>query len=143
MNANVNSETWVSYSSTNSKHTGVLMRIQNSTANAILWIPCFYYTAYSGWNEYASLTVNGTPNWFDVNGDGVATTACPVLTIPPDRTSTVIAVVGSSPPFSVDSVLTMRATALIFYNNSLRLPAGLTYVDDLDTLPAGSSAWTQ
>lgn len=58
----------------------------------------------------------------------------PYALIPANRTSTVIFVSGSAP------VATTRATLMAFSNDSLALPAGLEYVDDLDTATGG---WEQ
>ena len=47
-NAMVMADVWTSFSSTNSKHTGVLMRIRNLTGGAISWPVTFSYTCYVG-----------------------------------------------------------------------------------------------
>ena len=59
------------------------------------------------------------------------------LEIPPGRTSRLIVVSTSSQPSSGSA---MRLTRLAFTNNSLDLPAGLQFVDDLDTASGG---WEQ
>jgi hypothetical protein len=51
-----------------------------------------------------------------------------VLSIPPSRTSTVIFVSTSGQPAPQ-----IRSVILAFQNNSLDLPAGLEFVDDLET----------
>lgn len=125
-NATVVADSWRSYSSTNSKHAGVLFRIKNSTNAAINWTPSFYYTSNSGWNERASVTLNGTVLWIG-NSNLAVLTASIAMSIPANSTSTAIFVSASSPT-SVD----MRTCFLAFHNNSLLLPAGLSYVDDLN-----------
>jgi hypothetical protein len=131
-NLNVVSDTWRSYSSTNSKHAAVLFRIKNTTSADVTWTPHFYFTNYAGWGEYSSVTVNGASNWQHTGNCSANCSANPALTIPKSRTSSVIFVVGSSPP-SGDS----RSVYLQFFNDSLKLPAGLEYVDDLDTAVGG------
>jgi hypothetical protein len=95
------------------------------------------YTYQTAWvdEDRASVSLNGVNTWcpatnYDVNG-----THSFALSIPPSRTSTVIFVSGSTPMWN-----DLRACILSFYNNSLTLPAGLEYVDDLDTAADG---WDQ
>ncbi len=131
-NALVNSERWSDKSSTNGKVTAVLMRIRNSTPSAIPWQPFFYFTAYASWGERASVALNGVNVW-NSNGDyGSNTTASPTLTLPANQTSTVIFVVPSSPPWNASPYYRMNFFA--FYNDSLNLPPGLSYKDDLESV---------
>jgi subtilisin-like proprotein convertase family protein len=128
------SEEWKAYSSTNSHKAAALFRIKNTTANAITWNVYTYQTAWVD-EDRASVSLNGVNTWcpatnYDVNG-----THSFALSIPPSRTSTVIFVSGSTPMWN-----DLRACILSFYNNSLTLPAGLEYVDDLDTAADG---WDQ
>jgi len=128
-NASVVTDEWYSYSSTNSKHVGVLFRVQNTTSNPIDWSACWYKTSYGGWGEKASIALNGTNVW-DSGGNnygGASSPSCHALTIPAARTSTVIFVSGSTPVGGGT-----RGVTLAFYNNSLTLPTGLRFVDDLD-----------
>jgi subtilisin-like proprotein convertase family protein len=127
-NAMVASNVWYNYSSTNSWHTGVLFRIKNTTASAITWTPYFYATGRTDWGEYASVSLNGANNWQSPGNHGSNSTYAVGLSIPAGRTSTVIVIAGSD----VDSGY--RTNSLAFYNNSLVLPNGLQYVDDLDTV---------
>jgi hypothetical protein len=62
------------------------------------------------------------------------------LTIPKNRTSTVIFQVGGSTGWSWCCNSHTRKVVLAFYNNSLKLPSGLEFVDDLDTATGG---WEQ
>jgi subtilisin-like proprotein convertase family protein len=123
-------------SSTQSKHAAALFRIKNSTQSDITWSPSFWYTSYGGWSESASLAVNGANIW-SASGNCYGTNCSTTqnLTIPKNRTSTVIFVVGSSPQAG-----SMRATLLAFYNNTMALPSGLQYVDDFDNASGG---WEQ
>ena len=132
-NALVSSERWSDSSSTNGKVTAVLIRIKNSTAAAIDWQPSFYFTAYSGWSERASVALNGYHIWHSMGDHYSNSTASVLLSLPPNQTSTVIFVVPSSPPWNAGSVR-YRMNFFAFYNNSLNLPAGLSFVDDLDRL---------
>ena len=56
--------------------------------------------------------------------------------LPANRTSTVICVSHAGPYFNIGS-LYMRATVMGFVENSLQLPAGLEFVDDLETATGG------
>lgn len=133
-NALVSSERWSDHSSTNGKVTAVLIRIHNSTASAIDWQPFFYFTAYANWSEQASVAVNGVHVWNSVGNHHSNSTAAPIVTLPGSQTSTVIFVVPSSPPWTVGfhSPTYYRMNFFAFYNNSLSLPPGLSFLDDLD-----------
>ena len=137
-NAMVISDTYFSYSSTDGHVVVALFRIRNTTASAIAWPLNFYYSSYGGWAESAGVALNGVEQWFD-SGSNYSSHAVVSLTIPANRTSTVIVNATSGPGFSVGSLF-QRSTVLGFDNNSLGLPAGLEYVDDLDTATGG---WTQ
>jgi hypothetical protein len=92
----------------------------------IPWTPNWYTTCFSGWGEMASLAVNGVSVWTSGNCNPTVQLA-QTLSIPANRTSTVVFVASSSGPAGSRSLL------LAFINNSLDLPAGLEFVDDLDT----------
>jgi len=131
-------EEWMSHSSTSSKHSGVLFRIKNSQSNTITWRPRFYYTSYSGWGERASVTVNGQSTWESGgNACGRSCTGTPTCNIPGGRTSTVIIIAGSSPRSSGCCDFGPRGHWLAFRDNSLQLPNGLEYVDDMDYAAGG------
>jgi len=134
-NTNVWAEAWYSYSSTNGKLAGALFRIKNSTNADIVWSPMFDYTSYSGWSEIASVQINGINSWQSNNDCYTNCTKTIALTVPKNRMSTAIFVSASSPaPGS------MRSLLLAFINNTLTLPPGLTFVDDLDYATGG---WEQ
>ena len=57
--------------------------------------------------------------------------------IPANRTSTVIAVGGSTYGQNLHSNVHTRLSLLAFTNNSLALPNGLEYIDDLDIATGG------
>lgn len=135
-NALVYAQTYLQYSSTSGRVVLALFRIKNTTGSTILWAPYFYYTAYSGWGELASVTVNGATNWASGGGPGTYT-ASVNLSIPPGRTSTVVFVAAGSYGAQVAGGIFQRTTALAFYNDSLALPPGLELVDDLDTAAGG------
>jgi len=132
-NALVYAEEWVfARTSTDSKHVGVLFRVRNNTSSNITWNVKWYRTAYAGWGERTSVAVNGQ-NTYDSGGNHHASDQHSInLSIPKNRTSTVIFIAGSCPDSSY-----MRSTMLAFYSNSLALPKGLEFVDDLDTKPNG------
>lgn len=121
------------YSSTNSRHAGAIFRVRNNTTNDIVWTAHWYRTAHSNWAERASLALNGQNIW-DSGGNNYGATfgASNAITIPKSRTSTVVFIAASSPPSGE-----YHATFLAFYNNSLKLPDGLEFVDDLDSKPDG------
>ena len=137
-NANVCSEVYIMYSSTTALVCSALFRVTNTTANAITWTPFFYYSAYSGWGEQASIAVNGANVW-STGGQGKTSVN---LTIPANRISTVIFVTTSATQIDMPAGWNghERATVLGFYNDSLALPAGLKFVDDFDTAKGG---WEQ
>ncbi|MHC4741539.1 MAG: hypothetical protein ACYS8Z_06500 [Planctomycetota bacterium] len=114
----------------------VLFRIRNTTAGAIVWSPLIYYTANGGQGDYASATVNGADSWTFTGSVGLDSTAILNLTIPPGRTSTVI-FVASALHWTSTSGGVLRAIQLGFYEDSLELPIGLEFVDDLDTATGG------
>ena len=126
-NAVIMNENWQSFSSTNGKVVMALFRIKNTTAASITWSPSFYYSAYSAWGEFSSVALNGN-SVFTAGSSGNTSLS---LSIPPNRVSTIIFVSTSSN----DSPL--RNCRLAFINNSLILPSGLIYVDDLDTATGG------
>ena len=140
-NALVYADTFMQYSSTNGKVVAALFRVRNTTAAAITWTPFFWHTCFASWQEAASVAVNGV-NQFQSVGNNCSPSGSLVtvpMSIPPNRTSTVIFVSTSSPPFSV-SFAGIRTVLMAFGNNSLALPTGLEFIDDLDTATGG---WEQ
>lgn len=133
-NALVSSQRWMDGSSTNGKVTVALLRIRNTTGGPIDWTPQFYFTAFWGWAERASVALNGVNVWNTEGDYGSNSTAAVTLTIPADSTSTAIWVVPSSPFWNAGAHGDQyhRMTMLAFYNDSLDLPPGLELVDDLD-----------
>lgn len=131
-NSVVWAEAWYSYSSTNGKMAGALFRVRNTTAEAVNWPLSFYGTCYGNWGEWASVALNGASSYTSNVSGAAATTHAVTLSIPANRTSTVICVAGSGFPGG-----NMRSTVLAFYNNCLTLPAGLEYVDDLEHATGG------
>jgi hypothetical protein len=129
-NAMIAADEWLSYSSTNSKHTAVLFRVKNTTGGDIVWNLSFWYTSYPSWGEPASVALNGTDIWVSPSSALLSTSVA--LTIPGNLTSTVIVVSGST---SQSAGMT-RANLLAFFDDCLELPAGLEYVDDLDIATA-------
>jgi hypothetical protein len=125
------SEAWYYYSSTNGRMVGSLFRIRNTAPNVINWTLRFWYTSYTSWSEQASLTINGAGTWNSNNncdgppGCGVAAVT---VSVPANRISTIIVMSSSGIPST-----NMRTSYQHFVQNSMTLPAGLEYVDDLDT----------
>lgn len=137
-NAVIACEQWASFSSTNSRHAAALFRIRNTTAAAIDWTTTVSHTAYVSWGESASVALNGTLIWKSTTNLRTNQTQTHVLSIPPGRVSTAIFISGSGVASSISP--NTRALYLAFRNGSLTLPAGLEYVDDLDTATGG---WEQ
>jgi hypothetical protein len=127
------------FSSTSGKVVVALFRIRNTTASPISWTPYFYFSSYGGWSELASVALNGANVWVN-SGNNFPTGASAAVTmgIPANRVSTVVFVSTTGPAaVQVASNLFLRSVILGFFNNSLNLPAGLEYVDDLDTATGG------
>ncbi len=123
-------------SSTNGKVGVVLFRIRNTTDQPIRWSPQFYYTCYNGWAERASVALNGNDTWNSGGQNcGTSSSVTVNLDIPADRVSTAIFVSTTTQAWSG-----RRALLLAFYGNTLGLPDGLVYVDDLDVAQGG---WDQ
>jgi hypothetical protein len=138
-NALVNSETYWAYSSTNGKVTAALFRIRNTSGAAINWSPSIRVTSYPAWSEVASVALNGASVWTS-GGTTYYPAMGPVtltMSIPANRTSTAIFVSPSGPSSGSQYP---RTTYLAFVGNSLALPAGLEFVDDLDSASGG---WEQ
>ena len=132
-NAMIANDEFASFSSTNGRVTMALFRIKNNTSGVIQWSPNIAYSAYASWGEKASAALNGNTEMDEVtSGSRVLT-----LNIPPNRTSTFIVVSTSS---IASGSTGMRLCRLAFIADSLELPAGLEFVDDLDTATGG---WEQ
>jgi hypothetical protein len=121
----LHNEEWYSYSSTNSFQAGVLIRVKNTTPNNVVWRVEFQYSSYSGWSEYASVAVNFSNVWNTGSNCGNCRQALD-LSIDANGISTVIFISSASPESGT------RTTMFNFVRESLRLPEGLEYVDDLD-----------
>ncbi len=135
-NALVWAEQYIMYSSTTGKHAAALFRVKNTTSSDITWTVNTHQTAYAGWGERASIAVNGVDVWQSNTSTFAATHKHTIsLVIPADEISTVIFVAGSGQPISVSS-LQSRTVMLGITDDTLELPAGLEYVDDLDTATA-------
>ncbi len=137
-NALVHAETFAFASGSNTKVVTALFRIRNNTAAAITWTPVIRVAAWGGLGEQASVALNGASAWTSAGGTYTPNSG-PVsvaLAIPANRTSTAIFVSMAGPQAAAYS----RMTILAFVNNSLALPAGLQFVDDLDT---ATGDWTQ
>jgi hypothetical protein len=136
-NALILNEQYYQYSSTTGKVAVALMRIKNNTSMNITWTIYFHYSSYGAWGEYAGVALNGTEVWNN-SGNGLSSASINV-TIPSNRTSTIIITSPSGPAYAVGS-LHLRTCRLAFYNNCLQLPVGLEFVDDLDYATGG---WEQ
>jgi hypothetical protein len=123
------------YSSTEARFVGVVFRIKNNSGSAQTWTPYYYYTSYGSWSNYASMSINGNELWYTSGNSCSGSARSQSVTIPANQTSTVI--VLSSFWMGCNCSGHRGGTQLVFYNNSLALPTGCEYVDDLDTAPNG------
>jgi hypothetical protein len=141
-NALVHAESYLVFTSASGMVAVVLFRIRNNTASAITWTPVFRATAYSSWGDLASVALNGVAAWSSGGGNYPATAGpfSVALTIPANRVSSAIFVANGGPYSSGPSGILSRSTLLAFVSNSLALPSGLQFVDDLDT---ATGDWTQ
>jgi hypothetical protein len=133
-NTNIWAEEWYSYSSTNERFVSVLFRIKNTLETDVEWVTNHYYSSYGSWQSHASVAINGVLDWYSTSDCGFCNVQR-TLTIPAGQTSSVIFISGSGGPSG-----NMRTTLLIFHSNSLNLPDGLEYVDDLDYATGGWDA---
>jgi subtilisin-like proprotein convertase family protein len=136
--------TWETFNDSSSgRHCAVLFRVKNATANAINWTMAWRYTSYGSWGEHATCALNGVEK-FHQTGDcwaGNCGDASITYAIPANRVSTVICINGSGPAWGYGNYWgTHYYRSLLSGFNSLTLPAGLQFVDDLDTAANG---WEQ
>jgi hypothetical protein len=127
-----------------SQETGcfVAFRIKNTKGTALTWRPRWYSTSASDWGRsYSSIAVNG--NQVDKwecrhNGNWNNCWNPRTITLPANRISTVMFVSFMSHPYTWNG----RQSFLMSYfaDNSLVLPNGAEYVDDLDTV---TGSWKQ
>jgi hypothetical protein len=137
-NALVYANTNLYFSSTDGTVVVVLFRVKNTTNNPITWQPVWWFSANGPWGEYASVAVNGLSAFTYTGSTGGAQTFLN-LTIPANSTGTVIFVSPSGPAYNV-SGLFKRSNSFAFINDSLGLPPGLEFVDDLET---ATGSWGQ
>ena len=140
---NINANSWYRYSSTNSKHTGVWMRIYNETPNGIQVNFRVRWTAYSGWGEQKSWGVwcnsdrlekrlgghnrHTDNNWGDQHNHKTLS-----YTHPGKQYCSVIIIAASN-----NESGGLRTNTLLFRDNSLKLRDGLIYLNDFDDLGFG------
>jgi hypothetical protein len=130
------SQAFDSYSSTNGWVYIALFRIRNTAGRTVTWIPRFFVTSYGGWSEYAGVAINGTEVWSSGGSNyGADYNTSVSISVPRDETSTVIFSSTTTPQGSGE----MRYLQFGFIDNTLNLPAGLEFVDDLDTIEG--NAW--
>ena len=135
-NSNVVSKNYSTYhTSDSSRHAAVLFRVRNTTEQDIDWSLYYYFSAYGSWSDYASLALNGQNQWTYTSNCNDCNNNV-TMSIPADRTSTVI-LVSSGYYWTSQSNTTKWNLQLAFYNNSLLLPEGLEFVDDLDDAENG------
>jgi len=133
--ANMCSEAYGQFTSTTGFTCGVIFRIKNTGTRSVRWAPAVTMTSWHGWSETASISLNGN----NLIGNRDCNHMCrfsPSMDIPANsagnRISTVIFI--STGSYEYNHYSRWRATLLIFRANSLALPNGLEYVDDMDVL---------
>jgi hypothetical protein len=136
-NATVYADRFMTYSSTDGKVVVVLFRVKNNAEDFIQWPLSFRYTCYASWSEKASVALNGQNVWVENVSSYGDVPATVTLSIPPNRTSTVIVVSTSGPHFDTVSNGFIRVTGLAFVDDSLELPTDLEFIDDLETATGG------
>jgi len=116
-----------------------LFRIKNTTNQEIYWSPSFYYSCGTGLR--ASVAVNGTSIWDSGTPEctGASNITLP-LSIPGNQVSSAIFVSSTGPAIHPGSNIILNGIQLAFFNDSLALPAGLEFVDDIDSATGG---WDQ
>ena len=97
-NAVVVANTRLQYGSTDGTLVVVLFRVKNTTAAPINWQPHFWYSCYRPWGETASVAVNGVNAFVDTTCETSGTKGIVTMSIPENRTSTVVFVSGSGIP---------------------------------------------
>lgn len=129
------------YSDTNmAEHYFFLFRIQNSTASAVNWAPTYYYSCGGNWSDNTSATINGANTWNSSSACYAGNcSANPTFAVPGNRVSSVMFAVSSSVGWAPANFY-HRVVLLAFTKGSLKLPAGLKFVDDLDNATGG---WEQ
>jgi len=139
--ANICSEGYDQRTSTTGLVCGALFRIKNTGTSTIRWSPAITMTSWHGWAESASISVNGN-NLIGAKDCNHMCRFTPSLDIPAnsqkDRIST--AIFASTSSYANGHYNQWRATLLLFRDNSLALPNGLEFVEDLDTM---TGSWKQ
>eukprot|EP00039_Didymoeca_costata_P001594 m.53590 g.53590 ORF g.53590 m.53590 type:complete len:436 (+) comp10873_c0_seq3:86-1393(+) len=120
------------YSSTTGIMCGALFRIKNTKSTAVQWRVNWVFTAYSGWSERASVAMNKV-NQYSSGCSGSCSTTIN-LNLPPSKTSTIIFMTSTSGAGWGYAGIYLRASINMIVDDSLKLPDGLEYVDDLDGL---------
>lgn len=132
INAKVHSSRRYDYSSTNGHMLVTLFRVHNSTNEAITWNIQRYETSHGGWSEARSMAVNGNDVFCSCDNNGPSHHVSNDVSIPPNRTSTVIMVASTGGDQG-----SSRFLQNYIDNGSLALPDGLEFVDDFDIKPNG------
>ena len=136
-NCNINANSWYAYSSTNSKHTGVWMRLHNT--NGFTQRVRFYvrWTTYGGWSEQRSWGVWCNTNRLETRlgghnrltannwGSPYQTRTTLEYDHPAGQYCNVIIIAASTQDSGH-----LRTTTLLFRENSLKQHPGIEYMSD-------------
>jgi len=136
-NAMVYSNTRYGYSTAlDTEIIAVLFRIKNTSGVNISWTNFISTTSGAGYGEATSCALNG--NTVFVNNGTVQTSNYSfTVSIPATGISTLVCVAQAGPVGAGGFNSNYRTLFLGWYNNSLALPNGLQFVDDLDTATGG------
>ena len=138
-------------SSTDGQIVVVMFRVKNTTNASINWSPTFWYSTYGPFGEFASAAVNGV-SMFSTTAASATSGSSTLVTFPiaANQISTVIFVSTSgwpgttsatfTTPAPAAAVLSIHFRATVMGLTNLALPAGLIFLDDLDT---ATGTWGQ
>ena len=138
-------------SSTDGQIVVAMFRVKNTTSASINWSPTFWYSTYGPFGEFASAAVNGV-SMFSTTAASATSGSSTLVTFPiaANQISTVIFVSTSgwpgttsatfTTPAPASAVLSIHFRATVMGLTNLALPAGLIFLDDLDT---ATGTWGQ
>jgi len=136
-NAMVYSSTRYGYSNpVDSEVVAVLFRIKNTSGVTIPWTNFIAASSDGGFAEPTSCAVNGS-TVFAQTGAAPTSNYAFTVGVPPTGISTLVCIAQAGPISTGNGSSYLRTLFLGWNNNSLALPAGLQFVDDLETATGG------
>jgi len=125
-NSMIFGNTWVSSSTNNGQFASALFRIMNENSEETVWPVKLRCTSWS--NHQCSIAVNGQLHWSSSKQSRNANDKVETELLLQPGMNTVVIVAGST---EQEGSYSTRSLLLAFVDNSLDLPAGLSYQDDL------------